>query len=293
MALFNTEIEGTVTGIVADGSGVKMTVNGIDVRFAGSAMNKLITPAGALTISQLLDASPLPGRAAQGFEGGTAIVKGEFNSTTKQLAASEIAIEPSENVIVGGITKLFDSGTQEIEVNGVPTALIQDARLKAAPVRNEFGFEVKPGTITIDMPASVEGYYSQGKFYAFVLEVDGAAALVSTGPQVSVLRAQGRSRNGGYQLKARGAITTSHATVGQTQVIEIYRVDVIGGATVETRIGQVDEDVVAGGFTKWEFDERITSGSGVLANPPTLIRAYNTSVTPRVVSADFEVEIRD
>jgi hypothetical protein len=293
MALFDTEIEGTVTGIVANGSGVKMTVNGIDVRFTGSAMNKLITPAGALTISQLLDASPLPGRVAQGFEGGTAIVKGKFDSTTKQLAASEIAIEPSENVIVGGITKLFDSGTQEIEVNGVPTALIQDARLKAAPVRNEFGFEVKPGTITIDMPASVEGYYSQGKFYAFVLEVDGPAALVSTGPQVSVLRAQGRSRNGGYQLKARGAITTSHATVGQTQVIEIYRVDVIGGATVETRIGQVDEDVVAGGFTKWEFDERITSGSGVLANPPTLIRAYNTSVATPVVSADFEVEIRD
>ena len=293
MALFDTEIEGTVTGIVADGSGVKMTVNGIDVRFTGSAMNKLITPAGALTISQLLDASPLPGRVAQGFEGGTAIVKGKFDSTTKQLAASEIAIEPSENVIVGGITQLFNSGTQEIEVNGVPTALIQDARLKAAPVRNEFGFEVKPGTITIDMPASVEGYYSQGKFYAFVLEVDGPAALVSTGPQVSVLRAQGRSRNGGYQLKARGAITTSHATVGQTQVMEIYRVDVIGGATVETRIGQVDEDVVAGGFTKWEFDERIPAGSGVLANPPTLIRAYNTSVTPRVVSADFEVEIRD
>lgn len=293
MALFDTEIEGTVTGIVANGSGVKMTVNGIDVRFAGAAMNKLITPAGALTISQLLDASPLPGRVAQGFEGGTAIVKGKFDSTTKQLAASEIAIEPSENVIVGGITKLFDSGTQEIEVNGVPTALIQDARLKAAPVRNEFGFEVKPGTITIDMPASVEGYYSQGKFYAFVLEVDGAAALVSTDPQVSVLRARGKPRNGEYDLEARGAITTSHATVGQSQVIEIYRVDVIGGATVETRIGQVDEDVVAGGFTKWEFDERITSGSGVLANPPTLIRAYNTSVATPVVSADFEVEIRD
>jgi hypothetical protein len=292
MALYDTEIEGTVSGIAADGTGVKMTVNGIDVRFAVSATNKLSTPAGALTITQLLDTSPLPGRASTGFEAGTAIVIGKFDSNTKQLAASEITIEPSENVIVGGITRNDDGPPRQIEVNGVLIALIEDTRLKAAPVRNEFGFDVKPETITIDMPASVEGYFSGGKFHAFVLEVDGPALLVNANPQVSVLRAQGRSRGAEYDLDARGAITTSHATVGQTQRIEIYRVDVVGGVPVENRIGGLQVRVIAGGFSKWRFDERITAGPGFLANPPTMIRTYNSSVTPSAVSADFEVEIR-
>lgn len=292
MALYDTEIEGTVSGIAADGTGAKMTVNGIDVRFAVSATNKLSTPAGALTIAQLLDTSPLPGRTSSGFEAGTAIVIGKFDSNTKKLAASEITIEPSENVIVGGITR-NDSGTpRKIEVNGVPIALIEDARFKAAPVRNEFGFEVKPGTITIDMPASVEGYFGGGTFHAFVLEVDGPAQLVKTNPQVSVLRAQGRSRGAEYDLDARGAITTTHATIGQTQRIEIYRVDIVGGVPVENRIGGLQVRVIAGGFSKWRFDERITAGPGFLANPPTMIRAYNSSVTPSAVSADFEVEVR-
>lgn len=293
MAFYDTEIEGTVTGITADGAGAKMKVNGIDVRFTVSAKSKLSTPAGALTISQLLDVSPLPGRASPGFEGGTAIVKGRFDSTNRQLVASEITIEPSENVIVGGVTQVVSASNQEIEVNGVPVALIQDSRLKAAPVRNEYGFEVKIGTITIDMPASVEGYFSQGTFHAFVLEVDGQAQLVSALPQVSILRAGGRPRTGEYEINVRGAITTFHATVGQTQTIEIYRVDIVGGADVETLLGEVRASVIAGGFAKWKFDERITAGSGHLANPPTVIRAYNSSVTPRAVSVDFDVEVRE
>ena len=292
MALYDTEIEGTVSGITADGAGVKMAVNGIDVRFAVAPTNKLLTPAGTLTIAQLLDSNPLPGRSSPGFELGTAIVIGKFDSNTKQLAATEISIEPSENVIVGGITRNDNGTPRQIEVNGVPIALIEDARLKAAPVRNEFGFEVKPETITIDMPASVEGYYAGGKFNAFLLEVDGPAQLVNLNPQVSILRAQGRSRGAEYDLDARGAITTAHATVGQTERVEIYRVDMVGGVSVENRIGGLQVRVVAGGFSKWRFDERITAGPGFLANPPTMIRAYNASVTPNAVSADFEVEIR-
>ena len=293
MAFYDTEIEGTVTGITADGAGAKMEVNGIDVRFTVSAKSKLSTPAGALTISQLLDSSPLPGRASPGFEGGTAIVVGKFDSTKKQLEASEITIEPAENVIVGGVTHVVSAASQEIEVNGIPIALIQDSRLKAAPVRNEFGFEVKIESLTIDMPASVEGYFIQGKFHAFVLEVDGPAQLVSTTPQVSVLRAESRPRSGEYDLEVRGAITTFHATVGQTQTIEIYRVDIVGGAVVETLLGEVRASVIAGGFAKWKFDERITAVSGNLANPPTGIRAYNSSVAPRAVSIDFDVEVRE
>jgi hypothetical protein len=142
------------------------------------------------------------------------------------------------------------------------------------------------------MPASAEGYFAGGKFHAFVLEVDGPAQLVNANPQVSVLRAQGRSRGAEYDLDARGAITTSHATIGQTQRIEIYRVDIVAGVPVENRIGGLQVRVIAGGFSKWRFDERITAGPGYLANPPIMIRAYNSSVTPSVVSADFEVEVR-
>lgn len=292
MALYDTEIEGSVSGIVADGLGVRMVVNGIDVRYSSSPTNKLSTPAGPLTIQQLLDSSALPGRTLPGFESSTAIIVGKYDTLTQRLSASEITIEPSENVIVGGITRNDNGMPRVLEVNGVAIELIEDPRLRAAPVRNEFGFDVKPETVTVDMPATAEGYFSGGKFYAFVLEVDGPALLVNPSPQVSILRAQGRSRGAEYDLDVRGAITTSHVTVGQTQRIEIYRVDDVGGTPLETRIGGVAMRVIAGGFGKWRFDERITAGRGFLANPPTVIRAYNATAPATAVSAEFAVEIR-
>lgn len=297
MANFPAEIEGiieTIDPVPADPNAVVLKVNGVFVDFKVSPTSSLRTPQGPISIEQLTRAASLPGRdPIKGFIGATAIVEGEVDSVTNRIAASKIEVEPGETLILGIVSQIIPGPPASVAVNGVPIDFLTDDRLKASAPRNEFGFDIKLESVLRDMPASVSGYYAAGKFQAYLFEVDGPATLTTTAPQVSILRAQSRARGAENDVDVRGAITTENIAVGTQQRVDIFRVDIVNGQPEETRLGGTQARVIAGGFTKWRFDERITAGPGILAEPPKLVRAYNVSLTTPPVSADFEVEVRE
>jgi hypothetical protein len=193
------EVEGTTSSIVSDGAGgAIMTIMGVTVNVpAGTPVS---TPTASLTIEQLLDPTLLPGRDQPGFVGGTGIVTGTSDAVAGAVA-TDVFVEPAENVVVGRIT-----GPMEIE--GMPFSFLQDPRMPALPVINDFGFELDPASIVAETPASIEGYYSalDQSFYAFLLESEGGTLLNAGVTEVSIQRADCRNRGGNeIELEIRGS----------------------------------------------------------------------------------------
>lgn len=274
MALVEAEVEGTISPgpevntLVAAGVTVKV-----------DAATVIRTPSKKLTIAELFSNAPFPGRAEPGFIGGTAIATGEFDTLAGVLLATDLHVEPAENVLVGPVA----SPGAGMTVNGVPVVLSTDPRLPASPVQNEFGFEIVPTTITADSTTSAEGYFASGQFYSFlVMADDPAATLVNSNPQVSVTRAILRRKQGEWRLDMRGAVTMAHAAASVVrQVVEVYRVD----AGVETLLLTIRSRRAPGTkFGRWseKLDEQTSP-------PPTLLRVYNRSA-PTNPSVDTEPE---
>lgn len=205
------QVEGTIVDIGPNGNGgAIITVMGMEIEIpAGTPIS---SPTKQLTVSQLLNAAPLPGRSQPGFVGGTAIISGI--SEPGDRIAEEVFVEPAENVVLGQIT-------DSMEIEDMPFVLINDTRIPAAPIRNGFGFEILASSLAAGMPASAEGYFSAGVFYAFLVEVDGGTLKNAGVREVSIQRAECRQRtNGQLELEVRGAThnpatgTVSITTVG-------------------------------------------------------------------------------
>ncbi|MEZ6124601.1 MAG: hypothetical protein R3C49_15690 [Planctomycetaceae bacterium] len=186
---------------------------------------KIESPSATLTVKQLKDSTPLPGRTEKGFEGGTATVTGTVDPATGIVTAATVFVEPSENVILGVVT---ENNAGQLKINGVQIRYLNDSRMPLKAVQNEFGFAVKRESIPVGTPASVEGYFDGTDFQAFLVEIDGPAELEDPNPQLSILRAQTRERrpNKGDDVNVRSDVTTAHVTTETTtQTIGIYRVD--------------------------------------------------------------------
>ena len=115
----------------------------------------------------------LPGRTRAGFMGGTAIVTGTFDPAAGKILATDIVMEPGENVALGGITANrcttinCDGAGDYIRGNTKPDGTpgpamipIQDIRMKAKPVGDEGGFALDFTNVNLTGLAYVtEGYY--------------------------------------------------------------------------------------------------------------------------------------
>lgn len=150
----------------------------------------------------------LPGREF-GFRNGTAIVTGD--SVTGVIFASDVFVEVAENVVVGEATGTTadpaDDTISRSTINHVIIEPLEDPRTPASPPLNAFGFEIDPTTIPGGVPFSVAGYFANNRIYYHTLEADAGSLLQAATPQVSILRAQCRTRNDGRsrdELEVRG-----------------------------------------------------------------------------------------
>ena len=268
-----SEVEGTVTAISTNFNGsVSMTVMGITVNVpVGTPVN---TPTAQLTFAQLVSTTPLPNRTQPGFIGGTAIVTGTSDARGV-LTADSVFVEPAENVILGIVTANTASG---ISVNNIPVVFIQDARMLAEPVKDVNGIEIIRSSIPVGTGASVEGYYSNGIFNAFLMEAEQGTPVLAT-PQVAITRATARERTPntqrGDEYEIRGSTTMTHVAPGvTTQTIRVVRVD----NGVETLLGNATATLDITGIALWRLrGATAPSADPVLGTAPTLVKAINTS----------------
>jgi hypothetical protein len=158
-------IEAPVSAFTNNGDGTGSLVSaGILVQIpAGIPIH---TPSTVLTINQLTDPTPLPGRFSPGFVGGTTIVEGTIENGVP--IAEDLFIEPAENVVIGIITAANCTNSDcsnpgdSIELLGTPLRRITDPRMLAEVPKNGFGFEVdlSQGGL-VGSTVAVEGYFGE------------------------------------------------------------------------------------------------------------------------------------
>jgi len=195
-------LEGPVSGIVDNLDGTaSITVMGIDVEIpVGTPVN---SPSAGLTIPQLADPAPLPGRALPGFIGATAIITGTITPSGTAVAG-DVFVEPAENVMLADVT-----GVSPLKIHGVEIVLLTDPRMPGKAV-NPAGIEIDLNTVIVGTAATVEGYFGiDGKLYAFLIEAEGQ----STGNpnQTAITRAECREGRG--ELRVQGFSTTDPETI--------------------------------------------------------------------------------
>jgi hypothetical protein len=244
--------EGPISNVVLqpDGS-VIMTVIGVSVKVPiGTPVH---SPTRALTLRQLSLRTKLPGRLEAGFLGGTALVNGVVDVATGSFTATDMHVEPAENVLIGVVTQSSPLRILNSEV--VP---ISDARIPFS-ITNQFGFDVKPTSIPVGSAAAAAGYYADNKFQTFSLELAGDFPLVNPNSQINIMRAQTRERGPnatrGDDVDMRGFY---HFLGGVLPTIRIYRVD----NNVRTLLGTAIAipDGVQPRFGVWNFK---------ISTPPT------------------------
>lgn len=215
------EVEGTVTSITPgpDGS-ANLVMFGQTYNVPNTAY--IHTPTKTLTIDELLDMTPLPGRTLGGFLNGTGILIGTVASPGPGAVAviNDVAIEPAETVLLGAVT-----GTEGgiVKIMGVPLVeLPRDPafRMPSHGFTNEFGFEVDPATVPVGVLGAAEGYFGDDQqFHHFHVEVGGGTLVDPTTPAVSILRARCGSGArlevlGGSYLPAAATIQVFNANTG-------------------------------------------------------------------------------
>ncbi len=282
-------LEGTISSVTLNtDSSITMVVMGMTVNVPAGAI--ITSPTATLTTAQLADTAPLPGRTQPGFVGGTAIINGTVDSSGL-VTADDVFVEPSENVVLGVVTA--NTGSQ-ISVNGIPVSLITDARMPAKPVQDVNGIAIILGSIPVGVGAGIEGYFSNGTFYAFLIEADEGTP-VNAQPQVVITRALGRERTPnnrrGDELEIRGTCTTTHAPAATTQSIRVFRID----GTTQTLLGTgtATVDPAFPGIANFTF-RTVTAPTNnpVLGTCPTTVRVVNISTGANNASTTSPVEVR-
>lgn len=234
--------------------------------------------AGTTNPLQQLLGKPLPGRTVPGFMGGTAIINGRVNPDGT-LTATDVFVEPSENVLIGNITESTCTNNicagpgNTLTVAGVRMTPIRDPRMAAEPIRNDFGFNVNMvGANLVGRSAAVEGYFARGRFWYFLMEITGAPLLNPTQREVSILRAQCRDDVDGIQLDVLGAVHTP-ATGAVT----------ISDTNAGTVFGSQNAVAAGGGFGSYTFRLR---NAPAFTTCPTSVTAQ---AGPATASADVDI----
>jgi hypothetical protein len=218
-------LEGPIESIVPNGDGATMVVMGVEVnvpRLTNLADTLIHSPTTVLTMGQLLDTTPLPGRTTldanfnivplPGFVGGTAIITGDSfpgvdadgNLVTINTAA-EVFVDPAENIIGGMVSAnscasadcsegIFISGVPLVRLDGSLESATGEGRIHAPAgiyATNAIGLPVNVSTVLpasagLESAAAAEGYLgADGKFYYWLLEAEGELAQPLAGRGVT------------------------------------------------------------------------------------------------------------
>ncbi len=286
LAQFPAELEGPVSAVVDNGNGTgTITVMGITVQIPSTAT--IHSPTATLTISQLASTDLLPGRSSPGFIGGTGIIIGTTDGVT--TTASDVFVEPAENVVVGLITAAGCSTADcsapgdFLHILGSPLVRLTDPRMPAEPPANAFGFEIdmRQGGL-VGSAASVEGYFGQTvpALHYFILELDGGVLANAGLPEVSILRAQCRERDDGIELQVLGA-THDPATA----VVTISNTDSPGEVFgVITAVTDADNPI----FGTYDFE---LEGNPAFSTCPTSVTAEISGAVPAVSDVDVRTDV--
>lgn len=271
--------EGAISAIVDNGNGTAtLTVMGMTAILPGTAT--ISSPSKTLTLAEVLDATPLPGRTEAGWIGGTAKGTGTV-SAEGVITYSELTLEPAENVVLGVITELNPTAENQLSVNKMPVRLLTDSRIPASTV-NELGFEIDLAQATVGQAVAVEGYYASGVFHAFRVEVTGAPAL-NPALQVTSLRAQGRPSKG--ELEIQGSLS-GIATGAVAPTVRF------SNASTGVTIGQVVVllDPLAPGTASFRYRGRGLTAAQV----PAVVRmtVLDAAGQPTAATATTEVTLR-
>jgi len=197
-------------------SDATITIFNTKVKLASNA--KYSTPSReGLTYKEIYDCNlkPIPGRGT-GFAGGTGILTGETTGVPN-TTATDVFVEPAEHVLIGKISELpgVNGGSkfkiEDTEVILMPkddtiaggsfpanalTWLETNPCIPGIGIRNEFGFDLPVSALERGSDAVAEGWYSSTKniFYAFLIDGVGLPDVNSVPRQVSITRAQCRTR---------------------------------------------------------------------------------------------------
>jgi|GEM_PF-5458189 len=282
------EIDGAITAIKSNNDGtVTMNVMGINVVVPKGT--PVTSPSAMLTLQQLADQAPLPGREEPGFVGGNAFITGTGNPENGTVTATDVFVEAAKNIVAGFVTS-----AEPFKINGMPVTFSKDARLPSAPPRNLYGFPVKTDTLKAGTSVIVEGYWDGKSFRAFSTSVRGKAELLSIYPQVAIIASKSweRSPNNekGDDVELSGAVTMTHTPSSvNTQTIRIFRVD----KGVDTMLGDAvaTRDANNPDFALFSFKMTTTpSADSVLGSAPTRFKAVNISAA--TIEADTTEFVR-
>ncbi len=202
-------LEGPLSDV--DVAGRTARVNGVLMNIpVGTPMSSPTVDFNALAATQGVDAltllvgTPLPGRSMPGFTGGTCLCATEVDPVTGIVTATNMVLEPSENVILAAVTthKCLtpscdpdDNPLNELRVGGILLNPNSDVRLVSDPTTNR-GFEVNLmlGNL-VGVGAGAEGYMGNtGNLHLYLLEVSGGILVNAGVTEVSILRARCRQR---------------------------------------------------------------------------------------------------
>lgn len=274
MAVVPAELEGAVGAQpnLADPDTVMMTVVGVTVRVprltqdpdlppGRSMLTPIHTPSRRITLVELAGPGVIDGRTPlTGFAGATAIVAGDYDTSTKVLTAASVEIEPAENLLAGAVTSV-----SPLAINDVLVTPIVDTRMAFSGFTNEFGFQVTPVPALLGTAATAEGYFLGGLFLAHSIELDASAPMVPNQPPVSITRTRTRRRPGGpATLDIRGGADFNAVPGLNIFQVAIRRVDKdpinLGTVLSSNLIGieRATRDAAFPRFGLWRLQGRLT-----------------------------------
>jgi hypothetical protein len=244
------------------------------------------SPTTTLTVRQLCLRNRLPGRVEPGFLGGTALINGVVDPQTLVFTATDVTVEPAENVVIGAITSV-----SPLQIQGTELAILTDPRI-TTQVHNIYGFPVRMENLAVGQPASAEGYFAANKLQCYVIELEPDAPLVTDVHQINILRAQSRERapnnNRGDEVDMRGFYYTQD---GVLPLIQVFRDD--GGVLTSLGFATLVPDAVHPKFGVWDF--RIITPptlDPVLGTAPVRLHAVLTGTNGATASADIAPDLR-
>jgi hypothetical protein len=260
-----------------------MTVLGTTVHVPGNAL--IESPTAQLSVRQLCSSEKLPNRSEPGFLGGTALVNGVVDVATGKFTATDMAVEPAENVLIGVVTSV-----SPLCILGTEVAFLNDPRIPFSAI-NLFGFEVYHDNIAVSDAVSAAGYFSNGKMNAFFLELPETARLINENSQINIRRGYSRERGPnirrGDEVKLDGFYHEWHR---ELPIIRVFRVEATGDILIGSATAVADG--VNPQFGVWRADlVTATSADPILGAAPTKLKLVMTDSQGFVVTELFDPEI--
>ncbi len=292
-------VPGFLEGTLVDLDTVNRTarINGVLMHIpVGVPISSPTVDLNALALTQgvdpltLVGSVTLPGRITPGFLGGSCLCSTEVDPLTGIVTATDMVLEPAENVVLATITTHNcvttscdpdDNLANELRIGGTLLNHNADLRLVSHPATNR-GFEVNLtlGNL-VGLGASAEGYLGiADHLHYYDLELMDGALMNSGVTEVSVIR--GRCVGGDDSAKWDVLGATHDPNTGTVTLRHGDNGNVLGTATVveETTVfgaylfsaevtGTCSDTVIA------DFDTATGTGDvrvrGGLALPPVLV----------------------